>query len=598
MCACFLGCIGQPKKVIGYFLKEEHKMNVKKNNTVQKTLALIPALMLAAGTSYANTTNNIPYEEDFESIASGTALVGSNGWYGASNTYAIVTNLDYSAHYSNYYPLPGSTHSNVMQLQTEGNVITNELEDLTDDETKSSATNVWFDSVIRFNQWSEDSYPDAITSNDQVQCAFFVNTNDRLVVHHYDWDTGSSTGSNIFTVITNSAITNGQYTRITVKMDYLTDRLDFDPTQVENTYYQLYIDTTLVTNSAAYQSPDTGSGKPGTWFMSANKGYAKKYITGLSFAGNGIFDDMIVTTNDTFGPSYTISTEVNDSARGDISPSTDTVPEGLDSTEFSITANNGYYVAQLLTNSVQVFTNSDETLLSTNYIWPSVMADGTVTVDFAEATTTYMITSTVAVGTGTVTPAMTNVYPGRDATFNMVADDHSHLDGLWTNGTAVGGPWDNSATNVSYGWLSIVADGTLTVSFAENIWSNDTPETWLDSFYGSTNYDAAAVSDSDGDGQEAWAEYLAGTDPTDSNSVLRIDDTWHENGTNYLKWVSHHVGDQTSLPPYNVVYATNLLNADWSVVTDTVQRTEGTHTNIWSWESTQGAFYRIVATNQ
>ncbi len=638
-----------------------------------KSVLSIAVLASVAITSYANTTNEIPYVNDFESIPSGTALVGSNGWYGASNSYAIVTNRDYSAFYSNY-PLPASTHSNVMLLQTEGTVVTNELEDLTDDETRSNVTNVWFDSVIQFTHWSEDSYPDAITSNDQVQCAFFVNTNDHLVVSHYDF-LGSS---NTFSVITNSSITNGQYTRITIKMDYLSDEV-FGT--IDHTYYQLYIDGNLMTNSAAYQSPNDASGKPGTWFMTANDAVAKRYLTGLGFSGNGVFDDMIVSTNDTMGPppdSYTIFTEVNDPAQGDIDPDSDTVFEGNDSDEFAITASNGYYVAQLLTNSVQVFTNSDASVTSTNYTWPSVMADGTITVNFATSPT-YLVTGVVATGQGTIDPASSNVVAnedasfqidadtgwyiqsittnetaipgspfdvsltstnytwqnvaadgtvtvhfaewhlitgvvatahgsvnpasrivadGQDASFDLVADTHYHVGLLETNGTATGGPWDNSSTNENYVWTSVTADGTLTVTFVENVWTNNTPETWLNTFYGSTNYEQAASSDTDGDGQEAWAEHLAGTDPTDSNSVFRIDDTWHENGTNFLKWVSHHVGDQTSLPPYNIVYATNLLNADWTVVTDTVERTDGTHTNVWSWESLEGAFYRIVVTNQ
>jgi hypothetical protein len=226
------------------------------------------------------------------------------------------------------------------------------------------------------------------------------------------------------------------------------------------------------------------------------------------------------------------------------------------------------------------------------------MADGTLTVNFAEATTTYMITSTVAAGTGTITPATTNVYPGRDAWFNMVAGAHSHIDGLWTNGAATGGPWDNYSTNENYAWQDVLANGTLTVSFAENMWTNDTPETWLDNFYGSTNYEEVASLDTDGDGELSWQEYLAGTDPSDSNSVFRIDDAWHDNGTNYITWVTHHVGSQTSLPPYNVERATNLVSTDWSVVTDVVQRMDGVVTNIWSWESMEGAFYRIVATNK
>ncbi len=731
-------------------------MNTKKHDMLRKTLLLVSVFIITAGTSYANITNQIPYTEDFESVASGSALVGTRGWYGGSNTYAIVTNIDYSALYSNY-PLPGSTHSNVMQLQTEGTTITNQLEDYKNENNVSHTTNIWFDSVIQFTHWAEDYYPESITSNNQAQCAFFVNTNNHLVLYHYDF-VGTS---NTFSEISSTSITNGQYSRITIVMDYLSDAI-IPGTLINHAYYKVYIDDDPVTNTAAYQSPSASSGMTGTWFMCANDGVATKYITEMTFSGNGVFDDMVVTTNDPYsGPppvTYTISTEMNDPARGNISPASDTVTEGSDSTDFSITASNGYYVAQLLTNSVQVFTNSNTSLTSTNYTWPTVMADGTVTVNFATSPT-YLVTGIVATGNGTIDPISTNVAAatdasfqingnpgwyvqsittngtaipgspfgvdmtstnytwqnivepgtvsvsfaeyhvvtgqtsgvsgsitpasrtvvdnanadfsisadsgsyiraiqtnavaipgspfgvdltstnftwanvvadgtvsvqfaewhvvtgvvatgngtitpesrivgdGQNASFNLVAASHYHVGLLETNGTATGGPWDNTSTNENYVWSSVLADGTVSVTFAENVWTNDTPETWLDTFYGSTNYDEAASSDTDGDGQAAWEEYLAGTDPTSSSSLFRIENTWHENGTNYLKWVSYHVGDQTSLPPYNVVYATNMLNANWTAVTDTVERTDGTYTNIWSWESMQGAFYRIVATN-
>jgi hypothetical protein len=49
---------------------------------------------------------------------------------------------------------------------------------------------------------------------------------------------------------------------------------------------------------------------------------------------------------------------------------------------------------------------------------------------------------------------------------------------------------------------------------------NGLPIAWLLTWFGTTNVDANA--DADGDGMSNWQEYLAGTNPTDSNDVLRI----------------------------------------------------------------------------
>jgi hypothetical protein len=48
-------------------------------------------------------------------------------------------------------------------------------------------------------------------------------------------------------------------------------------------------------------------------------------------------------------------------------------------------------------------------------------------------------------------------------------------------------------------------------------------EQWRMQYFGCTNCpQAAAMADADGDGQNNWVEFLAGTDPTDSRSALRI----------------------------------------------------------------------------
>jgi hypothetical protein len=63
----------------------------------------------------------------------------------------------------------------------------------------------------------------------------------------------------------------------------------------------------------------------------------------------------------------------------------------------------------------------------------------------------------------------------------------------------------------------------LSANFAEIVSACGTPEPWLADYYPETNdYDSAEQSDTDGDGLEAWEEYIAGTDPTNPSSGLEL----------------------------------------------------------------------------
>jgi hypothetical protein len=76
------------------------------------------------------------------------------------------------------------------------------------------------------------------------------------------------------------------------------------------------------------------------------------------------------------------------------------------------------------------------------------------------------------------------------------------------------GPNANYDLEVSYTTLP----GGLTAS-------NGTPKAWLEAYRlanAATNWDAAELADTDGDGLPAWREYLAGTDPTNPLSVLAV----------------------------------------------------------------------------
>jgi hypothetical protein len=71
----------------------------------------------------------------------------------------------------------------------------------------------------------------------------------------------------------------------------------------------------------------------------------------------------------------------------------------------------------------------------------------------------------------------------------------------------------------------VFAPRAITANFAENLAVMGTPH-WRLAQYGLTNggtsFDAAETNDLDGDRMQAWQEYVASTDPTNKDSVLKI----------------------------------------------------------------------------
>jgi hypothetical protein len=59
-------------------------------------------------------------------------------------------------------------------------------------------------------------------------------------------------------------------------------------------------------------------------------------------------------------------------------------------------------------------------------------------------------------------------------------------------------------------------------ALSPNLTTNGVPEWWLMKFGWSNNLAAAALDDTDGDGQPAWREWVSDTDPTNPVSSLRV----------------------------------------------------------------------------
>jgi len=136
---------------------------------------------------------------------------------------------------------------------------------------------------------------------------------------------------------------------------------------------------------------------------------------------------------------------------------------------------------------------------------------------------------------------------GSNIQLSAIASDYWYFTG-WDDGIATNSRTITVPTN----------DATYTANFAAIMVGNGppstaTPEWWLASYYGPTDFEAANTNDTDGDSMPAWAEYIAGTDPTNSRSVFRASGSVAPGGGFVVRWLS------VSNRLYDLSRATNLL---------------------------------------
>ena len=122
--------------------------------------------------------------------------------------------------------------------------------------------------------------------------------------------------------------------------------------------------------------------------------------------------------------------------------------------------------------------------------------------------------------------------------------------------------------------------------------TNGTPHGWLDrhGLVSGGAYEAADMADWDGDGQPAWIEYRAGTDPTNSASVFRI---LSMGADGRLCWWS---GTNMENRPFRIYRSAELpIDGDWGPPYAAWPRLYGTNT--WTDPDRGGAgnhYYRVV----
>jgi len=151
----------------------------------------------------------------------------------------------------------------------------------------------------------------------------------------------------------------------------------------------------------------------------------------------------------------------------------------------------------------------------------------------------------------------------------MVLNGSGMMDDLSINPTAPSGGVTPTYM-IPFGWLS------------SNSVTNDPSDTAMA---------AVEALDSDLDGMPNWAEYIAGTTPTDPNSRLAIVSEVLSNGIPRIRWLS----SSTALAPYRVDESTNLVvGAGWVNVTNGIVYTAGgTNTCDMPVPTVAPTFYRV-----
>ena len=245
-------------------------------------------------------------------------------------------------------------------------------------------------------------------------------------------------------------------------------------------------------------------------------------------------------------------------------------------------------------------TDSPVTRGGTQYVCVGWAGTGSVPSNGAGATATFELTRdssitwlwetnywlAITAGRGGSAGRESGWYGSGSVTSVAVADPYFQFAG-WSGDT-------EGDTNATAMVLSMDGPRTLRARFWTEMATNNTPVPWLLAF-GLTNApNDAALSDTDKDGMPAWQEWLAGSDPTNGESSLRIVDSGTVDGSNYLTWVG---GTNGARLPFTVERCTNLPSA-WAPVGGAIARsTTGTNT----WRRQGGAdpntFYRIKVTD-
>lgn len=248
--------------------------------------------------------NTVPYAESFENLAGWgggyTNVSGRMGWDsgGAGGDQSRITNLVYAFSATNL-PLSSATHTNVLRLDTQGDVLTNSF----GSGYYMGGAVVYMDLMMRLLPVEQVPAPFTVADTG-TKCGVYANTNNQLVVYHGVAAPDGTLLSNAVDATTVVADSNNWH-RVTLVMDATAT----NPASAL-AMFQVKFDGLPVTNPAAYGSgwkaqfeatgllPSTVS--TGIWFRLATTNAAAKTLQRLCLMGTGYADDVVTTTLDPF----------------------------------------------------------------------------------------------------------------------------------------------------------------------------------------------------------------------------------------------------------------------------------------------------------
>lgn len=134
--------------------------------------------------------------------------------------------------------------------------------------------------------------------------------------------------------------------------------------------------------------------------------------------------------------------------------------------------------------------------------------------------------------------------------------------------------------------LTMNQSRNITAVFSANQTVQGIPEWWLAQFGITSNFNAAAEADADGDGAATWEEYIAGTNPTNPASVFRVMQRASAQRQCLLQWQS------SSGRVYSVEQGGALLSG-FSLLESNIYATPPLNSYTGALPETGAVFYRI-----
>ncbi|MDX9868183.1 MAG: autotransporter-associated beta strand repeat-containing protein [Kiritimatiellia bacterium] len=237
--------------------------------------------------------NTVPYAESFENLAGWggvyTRVFPFMGWFSSlpGEDRSQLVRQDYT--FEKARPLPSSTHTNVLRLDTARAVLTNSFGAGFD--MGRALTRI--DMLMKIRPSART--PDELPSFDAgIKSAVYADENGYLTVYHGVAAPDGSLQSNTVSV-TGFRIDSNLWHRLAFTVD---------ATVTNVALFAVRIDGVTVTNRNAYPAewktrflttgnlPPTGAG--GSWFRLATTNLRARLLTGIAFSGSGYVDDLVV----------------------------------------------------------------------------------------------------------------------------------------------------------------------------------------------------------------------------------------------------------------------------------------------------------------